>query len=402
MPVDTFLIDNAVICVALALLATAVPSIRRRSMLAIAGAIPLAAIFRDRAPGIIIAVLIVYLGTIFVGALASRTGRVATVRWRGAVLLIAIIVAGFTALRLAGPDVIQESNVPDLSIGPYVVLVLEMWLVLRLVTYVWEIGAGKIVRPPPLDFFAWVFNPFTLFGPVFRMSEFSSWPNSVAAVATATSSRPGIPAGRLLLGFVKMSAGYVLAVIHTTVSSTPSVPRPVQFALGAFVFAPWSALMALGGYVQVMESCAAAWGINLPPSFDRPFAQRNLADFWARWNMTATRVFRDYAFYVRWGLSRPNVYLNTMVVFVLVGLWHGAFAYWLVWGALHGLGFCVFLAFRRFGRPIRSLGTGIPATIRSGLALATTYVFVCVCWAIPPWLIRQGSAIFSMVFAWIS
>ena len=398
MPVDSLLLDNSVICVALALLATAVPFVRRKSILAIVGAVALAAAFRDRVPGVLIAVTFVYLGTLLIGAVASRSSHAATVRWRGAVHLNVVLILGFTALRLTGPDSILESNVPELTVGNFVVLALEMWLVLRLVTYVWEIGAGKIERPSPVDFVAWVFNPFTLFGPVLRMSEFGSWPVPVAVDAAATRSRGRIPARHLLLGFAQMSGGYVLAYAHNAVNSTPSLPRPVQFALGVFVFAPWSAIMALGGYMKVMEACAATWGINLPPSFDRPFAQRNISDFWARWNMTATRVFRDYAFYARWGLSRPNIYLNTMVVFILVGLWHGAIEYWLTWGTLHGIGFCGFLAYRRFGSTLRGRCTWFPAPIKSGLGIATTYVFVCVCWSVPPWLIRQGYAIFGMFF----
>ena len=118
--------------------------------------------------------------------------------------------------------------------------------------------------------------------------------------------------------------------------------------------------------------------------------------------MTATRVFRDYLFYARWGLQRPNVYVNTMLVFALVGLWHAANSYWLLWGTLHGVGFCVYLAFRRFGMPIRRRFAWIPDKVRSGLAIATTYVFVCACWVAPSLLIRRGSALITLFWRWIS
>jgi D-alanyl-lipoteichoic acid acyltransferase DltB (MBOAT superfamily) len=334
----------------------------------------------------------VYVGTILILRVAARAANPQARRWKLAVAMIAIIAAGFTALRLSG----SEALAFELSFGRVVVLALDMWLVLRLISFVWESGAGKIKDHGALEYAAWALNPFTLIGPVLRFTEFGS-----KAIAGG-DPHPTFRWQRLLFGAFQMAAGYALSVANFVLADTPLLPKALKFGLWALLFGPWAFYLTIAGFFKVMEVCALAWGITIPPSFDRAFGQTNLADFWARWNMTATRLFRDCAFYVRWGLQRPNVYLNTMILFVLVGLWHAANAYWILWGTLHGLGFCVYLVFRRFGEPLRTRFAWIPEKVRSALAIATTYVFVCACWATPSWLIRQGSSLTAMMWRWIS
>ena len=55
-----------------------------------------------------------------------------------------------------------------------------------------------------------------------------------------------------------------------------------------------------------MERLAEFWGIELPTSFNYPFGQTNISEFWARWNMTVTRICRDYLFYNRWGFKESK------------------------------------------------------------------------------------------------
>ena len=64
-----------------------------------------------------------------------------------------------------------------------------------------------------------------------------------------------------------------------------------------------------------------------------------------------TSAFRDMLFFNRWGLAHPNLYLNTVVVFLAVGLWHAVNPYWILWGLIHGLGFCAFILWRKWRGP---------------------------------------------------
>ena len=71
---------------------------------------------------------------------------------------------------------------------------------------------------------------------------------------------------------------------------------------------------------------------------------------------------------------------NAFVVFVVVGAWHGPNGYWLLWGALHGLGFAAFLIYRAQAARWKWLTT---LTASPEVDAIATYVFVCVCWYLP-------------------
>lgn len=206
-----------------------------------------------------------------------------------------------------------------------------------------------------------------------------------------------MPGRTLALGSAQLAAGYALAFALSVLLPAAALPRVADRLVSAFLLAPWSIYLVIAGYLKLMEAFARPWGLVLGPSFDRAFVQRNVADFWTRWNMTATAVFRDYAFYARWGLARPNMYVNTVIVFLLVGLWHGPNEYWLVWGMLHGLGFCVFLLYRRHGAGLRRACAWVPEGCRSAIARTATYVFVCSCWFAPPWIIRTAAGYIASV-----
>ena len=71
------------------------------------------------------------------------------------------------------------------------------------------------------------------------------------------------------------------------------------------------------------------------------------------------------------------MYLNLLIVFLAVGLWHSIASFWAIWGLLHGIGFCVYLWYRsnkeKF-EAVRKIGS---ERQRDLLSRATTYIFVC-------------------------
>ena len=73
-------------------------------------------------------------------------------------------------------------------------------------------------------------------------------------------------------------------------------------------------------------------------NFDHPYRADSLRDFWRRWHISLTRWFTDYVYIPLGGSRRGTARLavNTMVVFLLSGLWHGAALHFVVWGGVHG------------------------------------------------------------------
>lgn len=93
------------------------------------------------------------------------------------------------------------------------------------------------------------------------------------------------------------------------------------------------------GYCDIASGAAKMLGLDLPRNFDSPYRACSISEFWKGWHMTMTRFFTRYL-YIPLGGSRRGLArtcLNTMIVFLVSGLWHGASWTFIVWGGLHGL-----------------------------------------------------------------
>ena len=93
------------------------------------------------------------------------------------------------------------------------------------------------------------------------------------------------------------------------------------------------------GYCDMACGMARMMNITLPMNFDSPYKALSIREFWKRWHLTLTRFLTRYV-YVPLGGSRKGLRrtcINTMIVFLLSGLWHGANWTFVLWGALHGL-----------------------------------------------------------------
>ena len=92
------------------------------------------------------------------------------------------------------------------------------------------------------------------------------------------------------------------------------------------------------GYCDMALGMSKMFNIELPFNFNSPYKAKTVSEFWARWHMTLTRFFTHYV-YIPMGGSRKGkirTYLNTMIVFLLSGIWHGANWTFILWGIIHG------------------------------------------------------------------
>ena len=93
------------------------------------------------------------------------------------------------------------------------------------------------------------------------------------------------------------------------------------------------------GYSDIAIGTARLFGIDLMRNFNFPYFSRDIAEFWRRWHISLTTWFRDYI-YIPLGGSRcgkTKAFRNTMVIFLVSGLWHGANWTFVVWGIFHAL-----------------------------------------------------------------
>ncbi len=92
------------------------------------------------------------------------------------------------------------------------------------------------------------------------------------------------------------------------------------------------------GYSQLAIGSAQVLGFRINQNFKTPYLSTNIREFWKRWHISLTNWFRDYL-YIPLGGSRKGrgrKYINTMIVFLISGLWHGASWHFVVWGGVNG------------------------------------------------------------------
>lgn len=137
------------------------------------------------------------------------------------------------------------------------------------------------------------------------------------------------------------------------------------------------------GYSDIAVGSAGVLGYRLMRNFDRPYFSRSIGEFWRRWHISLSSWFRDYLYFPLGG-SRTTAArwaLNTMVVFLASGLWHGADWTFVAWGALNG----AYLVAGRFtksarDRALRALGVNPEGRLRQGLAVICTFALTVFAW----------------------
>lgn len=125
---------------------------------------------------------------------------------------------------------------------------------------------------------------------------------------------------------------YVDAVYGDWVSASGA-----QIALATAVFAVQD-LCDFAGYSYIAIGAAKVLGINLMTNFRQPYFAHSVKNFWARWHISLSTWFRDYIYFPLGAGrgSKKRQAFNTMVVYTVSGLWHGAALKYVAWGMLNG------------------------------------------------------------------
>lgn len=150
---------------------------------------------------------------------------------------------------------------------------------------------------------------------------------------------------RIIKGILVMMWGFFLKVVIADRAAT--VANNVfdnYYAMGAFelitgvVFFAVQIYCDFASYSTIAQGAAQIMGFKLMDNFDTPYFALSVKEFWRRWHISLSTWFRDYL-YIPLGGNRKGTarkYINTMIVFLVSGLWHGANWTYIIWGGLHG------------------------------------------------------------------
>lgn len=138
--------------------------------------------------------------------------------------------------------------------------------------------------------------------------------------------------------FKKLVVSENAAAILKLAFASPGSYNGFQLLVSALLYAV-QLYADFSGYSDIALGAARCLGFKLPDNFRRPYGARSIGEFWDRWHISLSSWLRDYL-YIPLGGSRRGVArtcANTLIVFLVSGLWHGAGLTFLVWGGLHGL-----------------------------------------------------------------
>ncbi|MBR1171001.1 MBOAT family protein [Bradyrhizobium liaoningense] len=237
---------------------------------------------------------------------------------------------------------------------PYLTIGLS-YILFRVLHVMVDVHSGDLdERIDPLAFFRYTCN-FLCFvsGPIQRYQDFRT---------TDGTAVVELDADKVFQAFARVVAGYAKFVIIAAVAEYAfSFLKPQLFQAGDPSFAKLCMLYAVAaslytvylyynfsGYMDIVIGSGTLLGQTLPENFDNPFSARSFLEFWQRWHMTLSQWFKFYLFnpLVMLLLScfpapALTAYLGVIaffVTFLVMGVWHGTTAVFVVYGLLMGAG----------------------------------------------------------------
>jgi D-alanyl-lipoteichoic acid acyltransferase DltB (MBOAT superfamily) len=217
------------------------------------------------------------------------------------------------------------------------------YLAFRCSRLVLEVRNGVVKKPNFLEYLNFAFFlPTMPVGPI----------NTYANFRRGFSEKYEVPVGRaalrILVGAVKY---HFLANLcnQLTYSGLLLDDHPHHWVdlPVAMLFYYLYLYLNFSGFCDMAIGAAGLMGIPVPENFDNPFAARNVKDFWNRWHITLSTWMRDVVFsplskfFVgKFGIQLADhaIALTITIVFLLVGIWHGAGWNFAAYGAVHALG----------------------------------------------------------------
>lgn len=199
------------------------------------------------------------------------------------------------------------------------------------------------------------FFPQLIQGPISRFDDLAK---SLYMEHRFDSKEVSFGLQRILWGFFKklVIADRMLIAVLAIIRDTDHY-RGFYVFLGMLFYALQLYADFTGG-IDITIGIAQVLGIRVKENFNRPFFSKGIKEYWRRWHISLGAWFTEYLFYPisvckpmlklskfsrkHFGEQigkRIPVYLSTIAVWFVTGLWHGAAWNFIVWG----LGNCFFI-----------------------------------------------------------
>ncbi|HEY1832696.1 MAG TPA: MBOAT family O-acyltransferase [Acidimicrobiales bacterium] len=165
-------------------------------------------------------------------------------------------------------------------------------------------------------------------------------------------SRPVVESAVMLIftGLVKkVVVADALATYINTVYASPQTYGWTSLVIASIAFS-LQIYCDFSGYSDMARGLSRLLGVEVARNFEQPFLSRDIREFWTRWHTSMASWFVDFVGGPLGGARQGKVrtMVNVLIIFALIGLWHGPGWTYVLWGVFNGV---LIVLWRIFGRP---------------------------------------------------
>ena len=248
--------------------------------------------------------------------------------------------------------------VPESARLPGVHLILPLGIsfyTFQIASYIFDVYNGKYKAEKNFFHYALYVSwfPSILQGPISRYNELKNQFFEEEHHFDITACQFAIQ--RILWGFLKklVIADRAAEVVTYIFSEYENFPWYITFT--GLLFYSIKLYADFSGGMDVVLGVSELVGIRLSENFRQPFFSQTISEFWRRWHITLGTWMKDYVFYpfslskfasnLGSKISKINKYagktvpmcLANLLVFFIVGIWHGAEWHFIFYGLYNGL-----------------------------------------------------------------
>jgi D-alanyl-lipoteichoic acid acyltransferase DltB (MBOAT superfamily) len=236
--------------------------------------------------------------------------------------------------------------VPGILSGPLAGFFIGIsYMAFRLSHLTLEVRHRVVPTPSYLEYVGFsLFLPTLVVGPI---NPYHAHQQSLNAPDRAVTP-VGRACLRILIGSVKYQfLGNIFNQLSYSALLLDGHPHPPVDLFVAAVCYHLYLYANFSGFCDIAIGAAGLLGVHVKENFRNPLGARSVQDYWTRWHITLSEYMRDLVFsplskflVIRCGATNANhaIALAILVVFLLVGIWHGVGWNYAIYGAIHAMG----------------------------------------------------------------
>ncbi len=214
------------------------------------------------------------------------------------------------------------------------------FFVFQAISYVVDVYKGEKYLKNPVDMALYIsFFPQLIAGPIVRFHDIREYLCCKNRRITFDNFSVGV--WRFSVGLCKkvIIANNLGGLTDIVFGASDIYRHSVLFTwLGAVAYT-LQIYFDFSGYSDMAIGLGRIFGFDFQENFNYPYISGTIREFWRRWHISLSQFFRDYVYIPLGGNQKGKLKraVNLSIVWLLTGIWHGAYYTYIGWGLGYGI-----------------------------------------------------------------